>query len=124
MDMNVCCFIGRLGGDVVIKPTASGKSLVNVGLAVGGFKKDKVSWVPLTFWEKKAGVLSQYCGKGSRIGVRCHLETNKGEDNRTFYSFVVDDLFFLDSKKDSGEQTHQAVGSDEPNPFSDDDVPF
>jgi single-strand DNA-binding protein len=123
MDMNVCCFIGRLGQAPDVKALASGKTVCNVSLAVNGYRKDDVSWVPLTFWEKKAEVLSEYCRKGSRIGVRCHLQTNKGDDGRTFYSFIVDDLFFLDAKGDD-KVSQNVERQPDPNPFSDDDVPF
>ena len=110
--MNSINLIGRLTKDVELRYTSSGKAVANATLAVDRrFQKDKTDFLNLVIWDKKAETLSNYTGKGSKIGVTGRVETDSYEkDGRRVYKteIIVEDFTFLDSKNDrqgGGQQT-------------------
>jgi len=102
--MNSINLIGRLTKDVELRYTSSGKAVANATLAVDRrFQKDKTDFLNLVIWDKKAETLSNYTGKGSKIGVTGRVETDSYEkDGRRVYKteIIVEDFTFLDSKND------------------------
>lgn len=94
-DINTCTFTGRLGSDVELKQTQSGKSVARFRLAVGGFHKDDVSWLDFEAWGKSAEMLAQYRHKGDSVGVVAHAVVDMWEKDGQKHSrvkFVVDNL--------------------------------
>ena len=74
--------IGRLGQDPELKHTNSGKAVVNISLATNekAGSEERTSWHRVTFWEKKAEVVNQYCCKGSKIRITGCLQYREYTD--------------------------------------------
>lgn len=95
MDINNCTFTGRLGSDVELKQTQSGKSVARFRLAVGGFRKDETYWLDFEAWGKMAETLAQYRHKGDTVGLTAHAVVDTWEKDGQKHSrvkFVVDNL--------------------------------
>lgn len=94
-DINTCTFTGRLGSDVELKQTQTGKSVARFRLAVGGFHKDETYWLDFEAWGKSAEMLAQYRHKGDSVGVVAHAVVDQWEKDGVKHSrvkFVVDNL--------------------------------
>lgn len=94
-DINTCTFTGRLGSDVELKQTQTGKSVARFRLAIGGFHKDETSWLDFEAWGKAAEALAQYRHKGDSVGVVAHAVVDQWEKDGQKHSrvkFVVDNL--------------------------------
>ena len=121
--MQICIFEGRLGQDPEKRVIPSGKSVVNVNLAVTKRQKgdNKTIWVPLTFWEKSADLVEQYLKKGSRILVRTEFDMQDWKDKdgnkRQSPKFTVFEMEFLDSKQQSTSQSQQYNSHQAPDNF-------
>lgn len=105
MDINNCTFTGRLGSDVELKQTQSGKSVARFRLAVGGFRKDETYWLDFEAWGKMAETLAQYRHKGDTVGLTAHAVVDTWEKDGQKHSrvkFVVDNL-----PLNAGACTHQ-----------------
>lgn len=100
-------FIGRLVTDPELKNVKKNEeeiSVCNVDIAVNRLRSDKVDYIPLTVWGKKAEQLVEGNKKGSRIFVEGDLQTDiyeksdgtKGKN----YKVVADTILYLDQKKD------------------------
>lgn len=94
-DINNCTFTGRLGSDVDLKQTQTGKSVARFRLAVNGFKKDDTAWLDFEAWGKMAETLAQYRHKGDTVGLTAHAVVDNWEKDGQKHSrvkFVVDQL--------------------------------
>lgn len=94
-DINTCTFTGRLGADVELKQTQTGKSVARFQLAVGGFRKDEAYWLDFEAWGKMAETLAQYRHKGDTVGLTAHAVVDnweKGGQKHSRVKFVVDNL--------------------------------
>lgn len=94
-DINNCTFTGRLGSDVDLKQTQTGKSVARFRLAVNGFKKDDTAWLDFEAWGKMAETLAQYRHKGDTVGLTAHAVVDQWEKDGQKHSrvkFVVDNL--------------------------------
>lgn len=94
-DINTCTFTGRLGSDVELKQTQTGKSVARFRLAVGGFHKDETYWLDFEAWGKTAEALANYRHKGDPVGVVAHAVVDQWEKDGQKHSrvkFIVDNL--------------------------------
>lgn len=111
-DINNCTFTGRLGSDVELKQTNSGKSIARFRLAVNGFKKDDTSWLDFEAWGKTAEAIARYRHKGDEVGLTAHAVVDQWEKDGAKHSkvkFVVDSLpLSAGSCKHQGAQTAQS----------------
>ena len=123
--MNTVALIGRLGADPQLRYTQNGTAVATCSIAVPRRRnRDEVDWIDLTFWGKTAEIASQHLTKGRQIGVTGRLlqerwETQEGE-KRSRVVVVVDELTFVGSRSESGDQSGGAEGDD----WNPDDVPF
>jgi len=129
--MNSVTLIGRIGHDLELKTTQSGKSVVSFNLAVSrGFgKTDEVDWIRVTVWEKTAENLVAYQGKGDQIAVTGRLQTREyvdKEDKKRIQTVVVAGFVeFLSGgktrqqKEVQGDALTELIGEAE-----DEDMPF
>lgn len=104
--MNTINLIGNICGDLELKQTNSGKSVMQFNIAVKRpFTKDVTDFIPLVVWEQNAEFLSRYARKGSKIGVSGKLTSRKYEDKngnkRTSFEVVCDSVTLCDSKNDA-----------------------
>ena len=94
-DINVCTFTGRLGSDVELKQTQSGKTVARFRLAVNGFRKDDVAWLDFEAWGKTAESLANFRHKGDSVGLTAHAAVDQWEKDGVKHSrvkFIVDNL--------------------------------
>lgn len=89
--MNNVQLIGNLTKDIELRKTQNGKSVVNFTLAVARtFNREETDFIQCQAWEKTADLLSQYCHKGSKIGVTGQIQTGSYEKNgQTVYTTTV-----------------------------------
>ena len=113
--MNSVILIGRIGKDLELKKTPSGKSVINFSLAVNKFSKGEgkdVDWINCQAWNQTAELMYQYLGKGSLIGIEGRIQTRNydGKDGKKVYitEVVVDRVEFLESRKNEDEYEEQS----------------
>lgn len=91
--MNRVILSGRIGNEIELRKTTSGKSVTNIMLAVNR-DKDSVDWINVALWENKAEFVSNYAKKGSMLLIDGHLNVNKYTDkegrNAVSYTVVAD----------------------------------
>jgi single-strand DNA-binding protein len=120
--MNQCNFIGHLGQDVELRQAGSSQ-VANVSMAVTKKVKGEpiTVWVPLTFWNKTAELVAQYCKKGSKLRVTGEFSMREWEDQQTQSKrsapvFTVWDMEFLGDKHQG--QGNQQQGSQQNNQYN------
>ena len=123
--MNSVLLIGRLTKDVDLRTTKSGTSVAGFILAVDkGLSKQKrdeaeqagrptADFISCQAWGMTADLLSQYCGKGSKIAIEGRIQTGSYEDRetgKTIYTtdVVINRLEFLDSRSTSSQDNRVA----------------
>lgn len=117
--MNIVSIIGRMTKDPELKYTKAEKAYTRFCVAVDGMKdKDgnrKADFIDCIAWNKAAELITNYFSKGSRIGVsgRLHTTTYETDDGekRKFTEVMVNEIDFLDPKKESS-----GAGEVEPDP--------
>lgn len=133
--MNSVNLIGNVCHDIELKQTNSGKSVVQVNLAVKRpYAKDTTDFIPCVVWGQSAQYLSRYGHKGSKVAVSGKLTGRNYEDKqgnkRVAYEVVSDTVQLLDTIIDS-----KRVQNTEPAPApmdaptfeeleNDEDLPF
>lgn len=130
--------VGRLCRDPEIKNTTTGKAVASFTLAVDRRFKNKdgqkeADFVPIVVWGKKAEFVGQYLSKGSQVGIsgRLQVRSYEAQDGQKRYvtEVVADEITFLSTKKDKGQNTQQHdPANDLDEDFhlmaDDDDIPF
>jgi len=110
---NSCSFIGNIGGDVEVKTFADGGKIGNSSMAVTkrwktqeGEKKDKTTWINLTFPTHLVENAASFVKKGRQVFVEGELETREyekeGQKHQAF-SVRVDNYQLLGSKPEETE---------------------
>lgn len=112
---NSIIFTGRITKDLEIKEVGQNK-VTHFSLAVDNpFKRDDTSFFHIEAWNRTAELLTEYCGKGSKILVEGSAKqntfTDKEGNNRERVVFNANRIEFLDSKSSSNQ-------SKQDNPFS------
>lgn len=151
-DLNRIILIGRLTRDPEIRYTPAGTAVAGFSLAsgktyaVGGEKKEQVSYFDCIAWSKLGEIMTEYCKKGHRIAVEGRLQQSRWDDQdgkkRSKVEVVVENFQFLTEKKDGEGQSSSSPAPQSPagkvqndfggkytpnfeeNPFSDEDIPF
>lgn len=104
---------GKLGKDIDLKYTQSGKAVGTTRIAVErDFKntngEKETDWVNIVFWGKTAETVSNYFRKGDEILVVGRIQTRSYEDNsggRKYVTEVVADKFsFTTGRKSQNTQ--------------------
>lgn len=126
--MNKALLIGRNTKDIELKTTTSGKSVVTFNIAVNRpYKNDSgerdCDFLNCIAFSKLAETISKYVKKGDLIGVEGRIQTrsytDKGGNNRYSTEIMVENIEFLQSKK---EKPQEEVKMEELDPFA--DLPF
>lgn len=106
--MNSVNLVGRIGNDLVLNKTESGKSVLKINLAVRR-KQDKTDWFNCVAWNGTADSISQYFKKGNMIGITGQLYTEDyTPDNgkkQTLTKIFVNEFTFIESKPKEEENT-------------------
>lgn len=111
---------GKLGKDIDLKYTQSGKAVGTTSIAVDrDFKnangEKETDWVNIVFWGKTAETVANYFRKGDEILVVGRIQTRSYEDNsggRKYVTEVVADKFsFTTGRKSQNTQDGGASNS-------------
>lgn len=90
--------IGRLTKEPVFRSTSTGKSVVEITLAVQN-SKDDASFIQISFWNKIAETINEYCKKGDLLGVQGIIRNHNWEDKNGQkhydYVFIGNKISFL-----------------------------
>jgi single-strand DNA-binding protein len=118
--MNKVIELGRLGKDVELRYTQSGKAFATFTMAVddGYGENKKTYWLSIVVWDKLAERCANSLHKGSKVLVEGKLTTRTAEKDgkkSTFWDIVGFGVEFLDPK---GQSQGQAA------PADDMDIPF
>ena len=92
--MNDVKLIGRIGKDLELKTTNTGKAVCNFSLGVSRGKSKGndmgTDWIQCVAWEKTAEFLVKYAGKGKLIAVDGSIRTSSYEkDGKKVYKTEV-----------------------------------
>lgn len=132
--MNQCNLIGRLTKEIDTRYTEQGTAVGKFTLAVNGTKPEDTSFISCVAFGKTAELITQYCSKGSQIGVTGSIKTGSydKDDGTKVYTtdVIVNRIYLLGSKQnDMSEQFPEFGGSftvkaGDSNGAPDDDLPF
>lgn len=83
--MNRTWLRGRLGREIELRKTQTGKSVTTFFVAVttGYGDQQKTNWIRCIAWEKQADTLAQYSHKGDEVEIDGRLIENKYKDRDT-----------------------------------------
>ncbi len=137
---NLVVLTGRLTADPELKTTSNGIPVTSFSIAVNrnyrAGEEQQTDFINIVAWRQRAEFITKYFKKGSMIGIEGAIQTRKYTDkngnNRTAFEVVVNNVQFVESKRDA------AVAGSEPASFSnagandfaeidggmDDDLPF
>lgn len=123
--INRVVLVGRITKELELKKTSNGKSAVSFSVAIDRAKdangNKQTDFPSCRAYGKTAELLTQYCHKGSQVGVEGSIRTYTTESNgkKEYHTEVLaDGITFLDSK---GTQTDSSATSVI---INDDDLPF
>ena len=114
--MNRVNIIGRVGGEIELRHTATGKAVTEINLAVddGWGENKKTVWVGVTIWGVTAELAQRAIRKGDRVGIDGRLSQDEWEDKATGKKqrktkVTCDNMFLLEPRRDG--QTQPAPAS-------------
>ncbi|MDX8367897.1 single-stranded DNA-binding protein [Cytobacillus sp. IB215665] len=121
--MNNSVLIGRLTKDPELRNINDGTAVASFTLAVTRkYNKNETDFINCQAWRKTAELLTQYCKKGSLVGIEGRIQTRnyEGQDGKRVYvtEVVAESVEFLDSKNTNSNDDGQTLD------ISDDDLPF
>jgi single-strand DNA-binding protein len=140
--MNKTILVGRLTADPELRQTQSGVASCRFTVAVDRKFADKNSgekqsdFITCVAWRQTAEFVSRYFNKGKMIALEGSLRTGKYQDKNhedvTHYTteVYVDNVEFVGSKGDGGQQTQTAPAKVETTPTepvesaNSEDIPF
>lgn len=145
--MNKVILIGRLTRDPELRYTQSGKAVASFTLAVdrrhsknAQDNQPTADFISCVAWDKLAETIGNNLAKGRRVGVegRMQVRTYDAQDGSKRYvtEVVVNELEFLDAKKDGSAQPAGNAGNGKPQQnrqappttaapeFEDEEIPF
>jgi len=137
--MNKVILMGRLTRDPEVKYTngAEPMAIARYSLAVNrSFKKQgepDADFINIVAFAKRAEFAQKYFTKGQQVAVVGHLQTGSYDDKdgkkRYTTDVIVDEQFFADSKRTSGDSAPSQSPTDGFVPINqdhdeDDDLPF
>jgi single-strand DNA-binding protein len=114
MNYNKLILAGRLTRDPEKRTTSGGTLVVNFGIAVNRKSKsgsewvDKVTFVDVSMFGKRAESFAQYHAKGDACHLEGHLEMDEWEDKatgakRTKLKMVAEEWVFTDRARSGDE---------------------
>ena len=109
--MNMICLLGRLTADPELRHTQSQVPVTSFTLAVDRAYQPKgqerqADFINVVAWRQTAEFVTRYFHKGQRLALTGTLQSrryvDKDGNNRTAYEVVADNVFFAESKAQSG----------------------
>lgn len=107
MSLNRISVMGRIGKDLELRRTQSGKAVTSFPIAVDRDGKDAgTDWFDVVAWERTAEFAAQYCAKGRKVVVDGRLQardwTDKDGNKRRAVEIIANSVYFADSKPQEG----------------------
>lgn len=137
---NLVVLTGRLTADPELKTTPNGISVTTFSIAVDrryrSGEERQTDFINVVAWRQSAEFITKYFKKGNLIGIEGSIQTRKYQDkngnNRTAFEVVVNNVQFVESKRDSSptDATPASFSNADVNDFADlgdatdDDLPF
>ena len=109
--MNMICLLGRLTADPELRHTQSQVPVTSFTLAVDRAYAPKgqerqADFINVVAWRQTAEFVTRYFHKGQRLALTGTLQSrryvDKDGNNRTAYEVVADNVYFAESKSQSG----------------------
>lgn len=124
---NLVVLTGRLTADPELKTTQNGISVTTFSIAVNrnyrAGEEQQTDFINIVAWRQRAEFITKYFKRGSLIGIEGSIQTRKYQDkngnNRTAFEVVVNNVQFVESKRDSNVAP---IADSEPASFSNADV--
>ena len=119
--LNHIVIMGRLTRDPELRSTQSGVNVASFTVAVdrdfggrdGGERQ--TDFIDCVAWRSTGEFVSKYFRKGSMIVVSGRLQSRKWQDrdgnNRTSWEISADNVYFGESRRDSGETRGDSYGA-------------
>ena len=129
LNINKSVLGGRLTADVDLRYTPNGVAVCSFTVAVNRkANREKTDFINCIAWRNTAEFISKYFSKGSSICVTGEIQTRSWTDNnnnkRYATEVIVDDVYFVDSKADNGQNNIPPQMPYEWDNEDDDDYPF
>ena len=137
---NLVVLTGRLTADPELRYTANNTPVTSFSIAVNrrykAGEESQADFINIVAWRQTAEFVTKYFGKGSMIGIEGSIQTRKYQDkngnNRTAFEVVVNNVQFVESKRDSSptDAAPASFSNADVNDFADlgdatdDDLPF
>lgn len=127
--INTGVFVGRVSTDIELKKTKSDISCCNFQLAVQRNRSDKTDFPPMSAYGRLAEIICEYVNKGDLLGVRTSYQS-RIKNEKKYHVFVIEEIQFLQRKKETGEYDDVKIPEYSDNDFNsdfcsvDDDLPF
>lgn len=148
--VNKTILVGNLGRDAELRYTPGGAAVATLNLATqevwndkSGQRQEKTEWHRVILWGKVAEALAEYLTKGKQIYIEGRLQTRQWDDkdgNKRYTTEIRGDKVVLlggggqSSGRNAGGGSGQHVRDEEvgghtdpgtqPDPLTDDDIPF
>jgi single-strand DNA-binding protein len=135
-------FIGNLGRDPEMRYTPSGQAVTDLNVATNrkytssdGQQVEETTWFRVSVWGRQAETCNQYLKRGSKVLVEGRLRPDPatgsprvwtrqdGTPGATF-EVTAQTVRFLSSRGEAESYQGGDIGSGQPAPESDDDIPF
>jgi len=121
--MNSVILMGRIANKIELKYTTSGKAVLNITLAVDGFKKEDTQFIKCIVWDKSAEYISNYHITGNRLLIEGRIENRKwkAEDgsDRFATDIVANKVTGIDFKPKDGSTSEPIVEEEFEDMFAD-----
>ncbi len=122
---NLVVLTGRLTADPELKTTANGLSVTTFSIAVDrryrSGEERQTDFINIVAWRQTAEFITKYFKKGNLIGIEGSIQTRRYQDkngnNRVAFEVVVNNVQFVESKRDNAP-----VSEGEPASFSNADI--
>lgn len=110
--MNKIFLIGRLTKEPFLKYTGEGKSVIRINIAVQRPYKTKdgkqeADFIPCVFWNRVAETVSNYCQKGSLIGISGRLcirnYMNEQEEKIYITEVIAESISLLEKRRSDSD---------------------
>ncbi len=129
--VNKVILVGRVGKDPETRYTPDGTAIANLSLATSEKRKGEevTEWHRLVFFDKLAGVVTDYVKKGSLLYVEGKIQTRKWQDkegqNRYSTEIVANSMQMLGGKSEEKTEQRQPSKQQAPAPQDlDSDIPW
>jgi len=97
MNLNYCVLTGRLTAEPLLRSTASGIPVANLGIAINrvwndkaGKKQERTDFHNVVVWGKQAVVATKFLVKGQEVLIQGYLRTRELQDNEGKKRFVAE----------------------------------